>query len=61
MAAIKIYCPSCGRILGDTEKSIDCQINCPRCKTQRIKMKVARLSDFYELIRKEQSNNDKSK
>lgn len=58
MAAIKIYCPTCGRVLGDTEKSIDCQINCPRCKTQRIKMKVQSVADFYELIRKEQ--NDKS-
>lgn len=60
MAAIKIYCPTCGRILGDTERSIDCTINCPKCKAQRVKMKVARLSDYLELIRKEQNTNDKS-
>lgn len=60
MAAIKIYCPQCNRILGDTEKSIDCTINCPKCKAQRVKMKVARLSDYLEIIRKEQKLNDKS-
>lgn len=61
MAAIKIYCPSCGRILGDTETSLDCNINCRGCKqTQHIRMKVARLSDYLELIRKETPNNDKS-
>lgn len=60
MAAIKIFCPSCGRILGDTEKSLDCQINCPRCKVQHIKMKVVKLSDYLKLIRKEQQPNDKS-
>lgn len=60
MAAIKIYCPTCGRILSDTERSIDCTINCPKCKAQRVKMKVQSVADFYELIRKEQNTNDKS-
>jgi DNA-directed RNA polymerase subunit M/transcription elongation factor TFIIS len=50
MPLIKIYCPNCGRILGDTEKSIDANINCRGCKTtQRIKMTIQSICDFYEL------------
>lgn len=62
MAAIKIYCPNCGRILGDTEKSVDCQINCRGCKTtQHIKMKVQSICDFYELKTKQEETDDESK
>lgn len=54
MAMIKIYCPNCGRILGDTEKSIDCNINCRGCKTtQHIKMLVQNICDFYKLTKEE--------
>lgn len=50
MAAIKIICPNCGRILGDTETSLDCNINCRGCKTTaHIKMKIQNICDFYEL------------
>ena len=50
MALIKIYCPQCGRILGDTEQSIDANINCRGCKTtQHIVMEVKSISDYYEL------------
>ena len=57
MALIKIYCPNCGRILGDTEQSIDANINCRGCKTtQHIKMTVRSLCDFYGLKTKEDSN-----
>ena len=50
MAAIKITCPGCGRILGDTETSIDANINCRGCKTtQHIKMLIQSVCDFYEL------------
>ena len=55
MALIKIYCPNCGRILGDTEQSIDANINCRGCKTtQHIKMTVRSLCDFYGLKKKEE-------
>lgn len=50
MGAVRIVCPKCGRILGDTDKSIDCNVNCPRCKAVRIKMRVTTFSDY---IRKE--------
>lgn len=57
MAAIKIYCPECGRILGDTEKSIDCNINCRGCKhTQHIRMKIQNICDFYKLKREESND-----
>ena len=57
MAMIKIYCPNCGRILGDTEKSIDANINCRGCKTtQHIKMFVQNIYDFYKELNKEESN-----
>lgn len=55
MALIKIYCPNCGRILGDTEQSIDANINCRSCKsTQHIVMEVKHLRDYYELSTKEE-------
>lgn len=55
MALIKIYCPQCGRILGDTEQSIDANINCRGCKTtQHIVMEVKRISDYYKLNTKEE-------
>lgn len=58
MAMIKIICPNCGRILGDTDKSIDCNMNCRGCKkTVAIKMHVASFSDY---LRKE-NNDNKSK
>lgn len=55
MPLIKIYCPNCGRILGDTEQSIDANINCRGCKTtQHIVMEVKRISDYYKLNTKEE-------
>lgn len=29
---VKIKCPKCGRILGDTTSSLDAILNCPNCK-----------------------------
>lgn len=37
---IKIKCPKCGRVLGDTEKSLDANMNCHRCKSVHIRIKV---------------------
>lgn len=59
MAAIKIYCPNCGRILGDTEKTIDANINCRGCKTTaHIKMVIKSICDFYELKTNQEDKND---
>ncbi len=49
MAAIKIICPNCKRILGDTDKTVDCNFNCRGCKkTVHIKMKVANFADYIK-------------
>lgn len=62
MGAIKIRCPKCGWILGDTDKSVDCVINCPKCNAVKVKMRVASFSDYYELInlKKGEKNGNKS-
>lgn len=46
MAVARINCPKCGRILGDTDTSVDCTINCPRCKAQHIKINVVSYKDY---------------
>lgn len=46
MAVSRIYCPKCKRVLGDTDKSLDCIINCPRCKAQHIKIKIVSYKDY---------------
>lgn len=52
----KITCPSCGRILGDTDKSIDARLNCRGCKkTVDIKINIVRAADYLE-----DKKNDKS-
>lgn len=49
MGAIRIICPKCKRILGDTDTSIDCNINCRGCKsTVHIRMEVASFSDYLK-------------
>lgn len=63
MGAIKLTCPKCGRILGDTNESIDAILNCNGCKEHvRIRMRVVRFKDYFEdsNIKQEQIH-DKSK
>lgn len=56
MAAIKIICPNCKRILGDTDKSIDCNFNCRGCKkTVHIKMEVANYQDYVKFNAKKEA------
>lgn len=60
MAKIRITCPKCGRTLGDTDKSIDCRINCHSCrKAVEIRMQVASFMDYLTKTKQEESN-DKS-
>ena len=51
MAAIKIRCPKCGWILGDTDKSIDCVLNWPKCNAVNVKMRVASFADYNKIIK----------
>lgn len=49
MGGIRIICPNCKRILGDTDESLDCNFNCRGCKkTVHIKMKVANYKDYIQ-------------
>lgn len=57
MRAIKITCPNCGRILGDTNESLDCNINCRGCKqTVSVKMVVAHAADYLKEINEKEEN-----
>lgn len=61
MAGVRISCPNCGRILGDTEQSIDAVLNCNGCKNRvRIRMTVTNFKDYIRTIKQEQKH-DKSK
>lgn len=52
---MKIKCPNCGRILGDTNRSIDCNFNCRGChKTVSIKVKIAQSFEDALSKRKEE-------
>lgn len=45
----KIRCPNCGRILGDTTQSLDCNFNCRDCKhTVAIKIVMAKTTDYFK-------------
>lgn len=47
---MKIKCPNCGRILGDTEKSLDCNFNCRGCKTTvHVQVTIAKTNDYFKL------------
>lgn len=61
MPGVRITCPNCGRVLGDTEQSIDAVLNCNACKQHvRVRMKVTNFKDYLVNLKQEQ-NNDKSK
>lgn len=46
---VKIKCPNCGRILGDTEKPLNCNFNCRSCKkTVKICIKIANFNDYLQ-------------
>lgn len=63
MTAIKIRCPKCGRVMGDTNESLDCNLNCRGCReTSHIKMIVVRAADYLkDLTNKEEITDGKSK
>lgn len=47
MAITRIYCPNCKRVLGDTDKSIDCNFNCRGCKkTVRCKITITSFKEY---------------
>lgn len=47
---IKIYCPHCHRVLGDTAKSIDCNLNCKWCKKAvSVKIRTAKTNNYFKM------------
>lgn len=58
---MKINCPKCGRIIGDTEKSLDAHINCKRCGEQKITIRIASFQDYLNGPKATEETNDQSK
>lgn len=56
---MKIVCPTCGRTIGDTEKSLDATINCKRCGAQKISIRTASFKDYLRATAQEETH-DKS-
>lgn len=48
--AVRIICPNCKRILGDTDKTIDCRINCRGCK-KTVDIKIKFISGFSDYLK----------
>ena len=55
---MKINCPKCGRVIGDTEKSLDAHINCKRCGEQKITIRVANFNDYLKANTATEDTND---
>lgn len=55
--SVKIKCPKCQRILGDTNQSLDAILNCPNCKQVGVKIIFADRTD-YLTNNKERKTND---
>ena len=58
---MKINCPKCGRVIGDTEKSLDAHINCKRCGEQKISVRIASFHDYLNGPKATEETNDQSK
>lgn len=44
---MKIKCTKCGRVLGDTDKSLDANINCRGCRQAvNVKVLIAKTADY---------------
>mgnify|MGYP002519533637 CR=1 FL=1 len=60
MNGFKINCPNCGRVLGDTNDSMNARLNCRGCKkTVDIKIIVAHCADYLN-DKKEEEKDDES-
>lgn len=48
--SVKIYCPKCGRVLGDTDRDLNgVRINCHSCKQAvEIKLKILKSCDYLK-------------
>lgn len=47
MRGVRITCPNCGRILGDTNQSIKATLNCRGCKKAvQVRMQIVSCADY---------------
>lgn len=45
---MKITCPKCSRVIGDTQSNLDAHINCKRCGEQEIHVRTATFKDYIK-------------
>lgn len=45
---VKITCPKCSRVIGDTQSNLDAHINCKRCGEQEIHVRTATFKDYIK-------------
>lgn len=57
---MKITCPKCGRVIGDTEQSLDAHLNCKRCGEQKITIRIASFNDYLNGHMATEETHDKS-
>lgn len=55
---MKINCPKCGRVMGDTDQSLDAHLNCKRCGEQKISVRVANFNDYLKVDTDQEDTND---
>lgn len=49
---MKIICPNCKRVLGETNRSMDAKLNCKGCKgAVNIRIRVAGWADYLPTIK----------
>ena len=58
---MKIKCPTCGRIIGDTQSTLDAHINCKRCGEQEIHIRIASFNDYITGHKATEETHDESK
>ncbi len=52
---VKINCPNCGRILGDTDDSLKATLNCNACKKHvKIDITLTKFDDYFKQSTKQE-------
>lgn len=54
---VKINCPNCGRILGDTDESLKATLNCNSCKKHvKVDITLVKFEDYFKQSTKKEPN-----
>lgn len=54
--SVKIKCPKCQRVLGDTNRSLDATLNCPNCKKVDVRITFADSTDYFNHKKGKETN-----